>query len=66
MKIVKYYKRKPFTQVEEVTAVKSHICECCNNIINAGMNYFRRKSMSSEGKFKYNKYCDPCYSTKNI
>lgn len=66
MRVATYYKRKPFVYVEEVTAVKEHLCECCKKLISPGTNYFRRKSMNEQGQFKYNKYCDPCYSTKNV
>ena len=57
---------KPFGIIYERVAAKKHECAHCKRAIEVGTTYFNKRGMTSKHKFFDYKYCDPCYSTKNI
>ena len=63
---VKSYLAKPFSIIYERVAAKKHECDCCKKKIHKGVTYFNKRGMTSKHKFFDLKYCDPCYSTRNI
>lgn len=66
MKIIKSYPAKPFAYIYERVAAKDHVCDCCNKNISAGTSYFNKRGIRKDHSFYEFKYCNPCYSTKNI
>lgn len=66
MKILKSNIAKPFTYIYERVAAKNHMCACCKKDIKEGTTYFNKRGMKENHSFYDIKYCDPCYSRKNI
>ena len=66
MKIIKNYPAKPFGVIYERVAMKTHVCDCCKKEIISGTTYFNKKGVTENHSFYDIKYCDLCYSKKNI
>lgn len=66
MKIIKNYPAKPFAVIYERVAMKNHACDCCKTEIKSGTIYFNKRGIKENHSFYDFKYCDPCYSVKNI
>ena len=66
MKIIKNNLAKPFVYIYERVAAKNHVCDYCKKEIRSGTVYFNKRGIKENHSFYDLKYCDPCYSTKNI